>query len=97
MATRLPARKTAKKPTRPSTSEGLNEIHHDIGPRHDLADAIESVYEERHRKPAADMQGFLTRKVRGKSLTALLLQERRLDLEREQAKFAKVRKTRQAK
>jgi len=57
MATRVPPRKKAKKPERRSNAEGLIELLHEIGPRHDLADAIESVYEERHHKPSARPRG----------------------------------------
>jgi hypothetical protein len=49
MATRVPQGKKAKKPERRSNAEGILEYLRDMGPQPDLAEAIQKVYDERHR------------------------------------------------
>ena len=57
MATRVPQGKKAKQPEHRSNAEGPMELLLEIGPRHSLADAIESVYEERHQKRTSRPRG----------------------------------------
>ena len=59
MATRVPPRKKAKRPERRSNAEGIIELLREMGPRTELADAIEKVYEERHRNPSSSSPGRL--------------------------------------
>ena len=48
MATRKPHARKSKPNEGPSDAEALLALMREIGPRHDLADAIDSVYKERH-------------------------------------------------
>lgn len=49
MAKQVSPKKTERKPRRRYDMEGLLKLLDEIGPQHDLADAIQSVYDERHQ------------------------------------------------
>jgi len=49
MAKRVPQKKKAESTARRSNAEGLIELLREMGPQPDLADAIQKVYDERHR------------------------------------------------